>query len=146
MLGLANFATALNFSFMSSVAVACHLFKSFAADFHPSRMPASCAFMPLDSPSALNRLNTLKELKILDHPLRQTSPATDPTQHPAASAPAAATSTPAAAPSADDGDMLEDLIVAAHEDARRKAENLMAEKMKDMTAGLPLPPGMKLPF
>jgi DNA-binding YbaB/EbfC family protein len=43
-------------------------------------------------------------------------------------------------------EIVEDLIVAAHEDARRKAENVMAEKMKDMTAGLPLPPGIKLPF
>jgi DNA-binding YbaB/EbfC family protein len=46
----------------------------------------------------------------------------------------------------DEKEIIEDLIVAAHEDARRKAENVMAEKMKDMTAGLPLPPGMKLPF
>jgi DNA-binding YbaB/EbfC family protein len=43
-------------------------------------------------------------------------------------------------------EILEDLIVAAHADARRKAETLMEEKMKDLTAGLPLPPGMKLPF
>ncbi|MGH6840498.1 MAG: YbaB/EbfC family nucleoid-associated protein [Methylocella sp.] len=42
--------------------------------------------------------------------------------------------------------ILEDLIVVAHEDARRKAERLMEEKMKGMTAGLALPPGMKLPF
>ena len=46
----------------------------------------------------------------------------------------------------DDGEMLEDLIVAAHEDARRKGEEALAEKMKSVTAGLPLPPGMKLPF
>ena len=46
----------------------------------------------------------------------------------------------------DDAEMLEDLIVAAHEDARRKAEDALAEKMKSVTAGLPLPPGMKLPF
>lgn len=46
----------------------------------------------------------------------------------------------------DDGEMLEDLIVAAHEDARRKAEDALQEKMKSVTAGLPLPPGMKLPF
>jgi nucleoid-associated protein EbfC len=39
--------------------------------------------------------------------------------------------------------ILEDLIVVAHEDARRKAERLMEEKV---TAGLALPPGMKLPF
>jgi DNA-binding YbaB/EbfC family protein len=44
----------------------------------------------------------------------------------------------------DDKEILEDLIVAAHEDARKKAERLMEEKMKAVTAGLPLPPGMKL--
>lgn len=43
-------------------------------------------------------------------------------------------------------EIVEDLIVAAHDDARRKAETMMEEKMKEMTAGLPLPPGMKLPF
>jgi hypothetical protein len=43
-------------------------------------------------------------------------------------------------------EILEDLIVAAHEDARKKAERLAEEKMKTVTAGLPLPPGMKLPF
>ena len=46
----------------------------------------------------------------------------------------------------DEKEILEDLIVTAHEDARRKAERLMEEKMRDVTAGLPLPPGMKLPF
>ncbi len=45
---------------------------------------------------------------------------------------------------ADEKDMLEDLILAAHEDARKKGERLMEEKMKAVTAGLPLPPGMKL--
>ncbi|MGH6818925.1 MAG: YbaB/EbfC family nucleoid-associated protein [Methylovirgula sp.] len=44
----------------------------------------------------------------------------------------------------DDKEILEDLIVAAHEDARKKGERLMEEKMKSVTAGLPLPPGMKL--
>jgi DNA-binding YbaB/EbfC family protein len=44
----------------------------------------------------------------------------------------------------DDKDMLEDLILAAHEDARKKGDRLMEEKMKAVTAGLPLPPGMKL--
>jgi DNA-binding YbaB/EbfC family protein len=44
----------------------------------------------------------------------------------------------------DDKEILEDLIVAAHDDARKKAERLMEEKMKTVTAGLPLPPGMKL--
>ena len=43
-------------------------------------------------------------------------------------------------------EILEDLIVTAHEDARKKAEQLTEEKMRDVTAGLPLPPGMKLPF
>jgi DNA-binding YbaB/EbfC family protein len=46
----------------------------------------------------------------------------------------------------DEGEILEDLIVTAHEDARKKAERLMEEKMKSVTAGLPLPPGLKLPF
>ena len=47
---------------------------------------------------------------------------------------------------ADEKVILEDLIVVAHEDARKKAERLMEEKMKGLTAGLALPPGMKLPF
>ena len=38
-------------------------------------------------------------------------------------------------------EIIEDLIVAAHADARRKAEALLAEKMKSLTGGLPLPPG-----
>jgi DNA-binding YbaB/EbfC family protein len=41
---------------------------------------------------------------------------------------------------------LQDLIVAAHADAKRKAEALSAEAMKDLTGGLDLPPGLKLPF
>ena len=41
-------------------------------------------------------------------------------------------------------EILEDLIVAAHADARRKAEAVMQEKMKALTGGLPLPPGLKL--
>ena len=41
-------------------------------------------------------------------------------------------------------EILEDLLVAAHADARRKAEGVMQEKMKDLTGGLPLPPGMGL--
>jgi nucleoid-associated protein EbfC len=40
--------------------------------------------------------------------------------------------------------IVEDLIVAAHADARRKAEAQLAEKMKNLTGGLPLPPGLKL--
>jgi DNA-binding YbaB/EbfC family protein len=41
-------------------------------------------------------------------------------------------------------EILEDLLVAAHADARRKAEGLLQEKMKSLTGGLPLPPGLKL--
>jgi DNA-binding YbaB/EbfC family protein len=44
----------------------------------------------------------------------------------------------------DEKETLEDLIVAAHGDARRKAEALMQDKMKSLTGGLPLPPGLKL--
>jgi len=44
----------------------------------------------------------------------------------------------------DEKEILEDLIVAAHGDARRKAEALMQDKMKALTGGLPLPPGLKL--
>lgn len=43
-------------------------------------------------------------------------------------------------------EVLEDLIVAAHNDAKNKAEAMMQEEMQKITAGLPLPPGMKLPF
>jgi len=43
-------------------------------------------------------------------------------------------------------EILEDLIVAAHNDAKAKAEAAMAEMMKGLTGGLPLPPGLKLPF
>jgi nucleoid-associated protein EbfC len=41
-------------------------------------------------------------------------------------------------------EIVEDLIVAAHTDARRKAETLLQEKMQSVAGGLPLPPGMKL--
>jgi DNA-binding YbaB/EbfC family protein len=41
-------------------------------------------------------------------------------------------------------EIVEDLIVAAHADARRKAEVVLQDKMKGLTGGLPLPPGMKL--
>ncbi len=41
-------------------------------------------------------------------------------------------------------EILEDLLVAAHADARRKAEALLQDKMKTLTGGLPLPPGLKL--
>ena len=46
----------------------------------------------------------------------------------------------------EEAEIVEDLIVAAHEDARKKGELALAEKMKGVTAGLKLPPGMKLPF
>ena len=45
-----------------------------------------------------------------------------------------------------DPDMLQDLIIAAVNDAKAKAETRSAEEMKQLTEGLPLPPGMKLPF
>ena len=46
----------------------------------------------------------------------------------------------------DDVEILEDLIVAAHKDAKDKGEAQAAEKMGALTAGIPLPPGMKFPF
>ena len=46
----------------------------------------------------------------------------------------------------DDVEVLEDLLIAAHADAKTKAEAEVARKMQDVTAGLPIPPGMKLPF
>ncbi|WP_158928674.1 YbaB/EbfC family nucleoid-associated protein [Acidisphaera sp. S103] len=45
-----------------------------------------------------------------------------------------------------DTEMLEDLIAAAHRDARAKIEAASAEEMQKVTGGLQLPPGMKLPF
>lgn len=45
-----------------------------------------------------------------------------------------------------DAETVQDLIVAAHADAKRKTEALMAEEMQKVTGGLPLPGGMKLPF
>jgi nucleoid-associated protein EbfC len=45
---------------------------------------------------------------------------------------------------ADEKEIVEDLVVAAHGDARRKAEAVLQEKMKSLTGGLPLPPGLKL--
>jgi DNA-binding YbaB/EbfC family protein len=41
-------------------------------------------------------------------------------------------------------EIVEDLISAAHADARAKAERTMEEKMRELTGGLPLPPGLKL--
>jgi DNA-binding YbaB/EbfC family protein len=46
----------------------------------------------------------------------------------------------------DDVEVLEDLIVTAHNEAKSKAEEMMQKKMSELSAGLPLPPGMKLPF
>ncbi len=43
-------------------------------------------------------------------------------------------------------EVLEDLVVAAVNDARGKIDTLAAEEMKKLTGGIPLPPGMKLPF
>ena len=44
----------------------------------------------------------------------------------------------------DQKEILEDLIVAAHTDARRKLETMLQEKMQALTGGLPLQPGLKL--
>ncbi|MER0239127.1 YbaB/EbfC family nucleoid-associated protein [Fulvimarina sp. MAC8] len=46
----------------------------------------------------------------------------------------------------DEGDIVEDLVIAAHADAKTKLEAAIQEKTQAMTAGLGLPPGMKLPF
>jgi nucleoid-associated protein EbfC len=46
----------------------------------------------------------------------------------------------------EESEILEDLIVAAVNDARVKAEAKLANRMRDLTGGLQLPPGMKLPF
>ena len=42
-------------------------------------------------------------------------------------------------------EMLEDLLVAANADAKSKADAVSQEKMKEITAGLPIPPGMSIP-
>jgi DNA-binding YbaB/EbfC family protein len=47
---------------------------------------------------------------------------------------------------ADDKDMLEDLVAAAFNDAVRRAEEVSSAKMGKLTAGMPMPPGMKFPF
>jgi len=44
----------------------------------------------------------------------------------------------------DETEIVEDLVVAAHADAKAKVELLLQEKMQSLTGGLPLPPGMKL--
>ncbi len=46
----------------------------------------------------------------------------------------------------DDAEVLEDLILAAFNDAKGKVEKAMQERMSNLTGGLELPPGMKLPF
>ena len=46
----------------------------------------------------------------------------------------------------DDKDMLEDLVAAAMNDAVRRVESTVQEKMGAVTAGMPLPPGFKMPF
>lgn len=46
----------------------------------------------------------------------------------------------------DDREMLEDLVAAAMNDAVRKVDATVQEKMAGVTAGMPIPPGMKLPF
>ncbi|MFN3565368.1 MAG: YbaB/EbfC family nucleoid-associated protein [Burkholderiaceae bacterium] len=46
----------------------------------------------------------------------------------------------------DDRDMLEDLVAAAFNDAVRRADEATQQKMASITAGMPLPPGFKLPF
>ncbi len=45
---------------------------------------------------------------------------------------------------AEEKEILEDLLVAAHADAKKKSESVMQEKMKQLTGGLPLPPGLNL--
>jgi nucleoid-associated protein EbfC len=46
----------------------------------------------------------------------------------------------------EEAEMLEDLIIAAFQDAKTKAETMVQAKMQAITGGLPLPPGLKLPF
>jgi DNA-binding YbaB/EbfC family protein len=46
----------------------------------------------------------------------------------------------------DEVEILEDLILAAHNDAKTKVEQTVQQKTQELTAGLPIPPGMKLPF
>ena len=43
-------------------------------------------------------------------------------------------------------EMVQDLVVAAHNDAKRKIETMASEEMQKITGGMQLPPGMKLPF
>ncbi len=46
----------------------------------------------------------------------------------------------------DDKEILEDLLAAAFNDAKRRIEEVTKAKMDEVTGGIPLPPGMKLPF
>lgn len=46
----------------------------------------------------------------------------------------------------DDKDMIEDLVAAAINDAVRRIQETSKEKMSEVTGGMPLPPGMKMPF
>lgn len=46
----------------------------------------------------------------------------------------------------DEAEILEDLIVAAHTQAKARVEDMMREKQQSLTSGLPIPPGFKLPF
>ena len=46
----------------------------------------------------------------------------------------------------DEKEIVEDLVVAAHTDAKTKSEAMMADEMKSVTGGMALPPGLKLPF
>lgn len=46
----------------------------------------------------------------------------------------------------EEGEILEDLIMAAHNEAKAKIETAVAQKTQEMTADLPIPPGFKLPF
>ena len=48
--------------------------------------------------------------------------------------------------SKEEKEMTEDLIVAAINDAKQKGEEVSQEEMKSLTGGIPLPPGMKMPF
>ena len=48
--------------------------------------------------------------------------------------------------SADEREVLEDLLAAAFNDAKTKVEEMMKEKMAELTGGMQLPPGMSLPF
>ena len=46
----------------------------------------------------------------------------------------------------DEKEIVEDLVLAAHTEARAKVEEMVADNMKDVTGGLPIPPGFKMPF